>query len=155
MSETKGTGVAALLGEHDFFRGLPNGLLAAAAAGAVEREFRPGEYVLHEGRPAEECFAVLDGKVALEVASSERRLTVQTVGRGELLGWSWLAPPQRWTLDAIAVKTTRVLAINVHALRSHFAAAPAEGFEFLLRLVPVLAGRIQALELQLFEAHVV
>ncbi|HTT16189.1 MAG TPA: cyclic nucleotide-binding domain-containing protein [Thermoplasmata archaeon] len=143
----------ALLAAHDFFRGLPATFLAAAGGAASERAFRAGEFLLREGRPADQCFAILDGKVALEVFSADRRLTVQTVGRGELLGWSWLVSPHRWTLDAIAVKPTRALAIDVAALWSRFTAAPTEGYEFLLRLVPVLAGRIQAMEMQLFEAH--
>lgn len=145
--------VASRLAAHEFFRGLPDGLLAAAAGAARERSYRAGEFLLREGRPADQCFAVLDGKVGLEVFSADRRLTVQTVGRGELLGWSWLVAPRRWTLDAIAVKPTTVIAIDVNALSARFDAAPAEGYEFLRRLVPVLASRIQAMEMQLFEAH--
>ncbi len=146
--------VASRLAAHEFFRGLPEDLLAAAAGAARERSYRAGEFLLREGRPADQCFAVLDGKVGLEVFSADRRLTVQTVGRGELLGWSWLVAPRRWTLDAIAVKPTRAQVFDVAALRKHFAAHPADGYEFLLRLVPVLASRIQAMELQLLEADV-
>jgi CRP/FNR family transcriptional regulator, cyclic AMP receptor protein len=147
-------GVGPLLAEHDFFRGLPDRLLAAADSAGQERSYRAGDYLLREGQPADEFFAVVDGKVALEIFSSERRLTVQTVGRGDVLGWSWLTAPRRWTLDAIAVKPSRAVAVDVGALRAHFASAPADGYDFLLRLVPVLASRIQAMEMQLFEAHV-
>ncbi len=143
------------LAGHAFFKGLPAGLLRAAATTAKERSFRAGEYLLREGRAAGELFAVLDGKVALEVYAADRlRLTVQTVGRGEIVGWSWLTPPHRWTLDAIAVKPTRTIEVEAAALWRHFAADPAEGYAFLLRLVPVLAGRIQAMEQQLVEADV-
>jgi len=147
--------VKAALAAHAFFKGLPEGLLGAATSAARERSYRTGEFLLREGRAADEFFALLDGKVALEMFAADRlRLTVQTVGRGDVIGWSWLAPPHRWTLDAIAVKPTRAIAIDVSALRGHFAAKPADGYEFLLRLVPVLASRIQALEMQLLEADV-
>jgi CRP/FNR family transcriptional regulator, cyclic AMP receptor protein len=147
--------IAGRLGTHAFFKGLPSGLLQAAAASAKARSFRAGEFLLREGRVADEFFAVLDGKVALEVfAADRRRITIQTVGPGEVLGWSWLAPPHRWTLDAIAVKATRAIVIEAPGLWARFAAEPAEGYEFLLRLVPVLAGRIQAMEMQLLEADV-
>jgi CRP/FNR family transcriptional regulator, cyclic AMP receptor protein len=143
------------LGEHAFFRGLPRGLLHAAATTAEARSFRAGEYLLQEGKAAGEMFAVLDGKVALEVyAAGRRRLTVQTVGRGEIVGWSWLTPPHRWTLDAIAVKPTRAIVVEAAALWARFAEVPEDGYVFLRRLVPVLAGRIQAMEQQLVEADV-
>jgi len=147
--------IATAIAGHAFFKGLPEGLIAAAVSGARERTYRAGEFLLREGRAADEFFAILDGKVALEMFAADRlRLTVQTVGRGDVIGWSWLAAPGRWTLDAIAVKPTRAIAIDVAVLRSHFAARPADGYEFLLRLVPVLASRIQAMEMQLLEADV-
>jgi len=143
------------LAAHAFFKGLPQGLLQAAGAGATVHAYRAGEFLLREGRAADELFAVLDGKVALEVfAADRRRITIQTVGPGEVLGWSWLAPPHRWTLDAIAVKSTHAIVVESAALWAHFTAVPSEGYEFLLRLVPVLAGRIQAMEMQLLEADV-
>jgi len=143
------------LSSHAFFKGLPQGLLETASSGAKLRTYRAGEFLLREGRAADEFFAILDGKVALEVfAADRRRITIQTVGSGEVLGWSWLAPPHRWSLDAIAVKTTHAITIEASTLWTRFAAEPSEGYEFLLRLVPVLAGRIQAMEMQLLEADV-
>ena len=143
------------LADHPFFKGLPAGLLHAAAAGAKHRSYRAGEFLLREGRAADEFFAILDGKVALEVfAADRRRITIQTVGPGEVLGWSWLAPPHRWSLDAIAVKATHAITVEASALWARFSAQPSEGYEFLLRLVPVLAGRIQSMEMQLLEADV-
>jgi CRP/FNR family transcriptional regulator, cyclic AMP receptor protein len=147
--------LAEALAGHAFFQGLPAGLLRAVAEAARERSFRAGEFLLREGRAADEMFAVLDGKVALEMFAADRiRLTVQTVGRGEIVGWSWLTPSRRWSLDAIAVKPTRAISIPVAALWARFAQAPADGYEFLLRLVPVLAGRIQGMEMQMLEANV-
>jgi CRP/FNR family transcriptional regulator, cyclic AMP receptor protein len=155
MSAGVSADVGAEIAGHAFFQGLPEGLLRAATAAGRERSYRAGEFLLREGRAADEFFAILDGKVALEMFAADRiRLTVQTVGRGNVIGWSWIAPPHRWTLDAIAVKPTRAIAIDVSALRSHFTAKPVDGYEFLLRLVPVLASRIQALEMQLLEADV-
>lgn len=155
MNPPEGAVVAELLSGHAFFRDLPPTLLGAVAEAARERTFRLGEYLLREGRVADELFAVLDGKVALEMyAADRRRLTVQTVGRGEIVGWSWLTPPHRWTLDAIAVKPTRAIAVPASALRSHFDRSPEDGYAFLLRLVPVLASRIEAMEMQLLEADV-
>jgi len=146
--------IATRLAAHSFFKGLPQALLDAAASGAKLRSYRAGDFLLREGRAADELFVVLDGKVALEVfAADRRRITIQTVGAGEVLGWSWLAAPHRWTLDAIAVKATHAITVPASALWERFAAEPSDGYEFLLRLVPVLAGRIQSMEMQLLEAN--
>jgi CRP/FNR family transcriptional regulator, cyclic AMP receptor protein len=155
MIPPTGTSVSELLAGHAFFQDLPPALLSAVAEAGRERTFRAGEYLLREGRVADELFALLDGKVALEMYAADRlRLTVQTVGRGEIVGWSWLTPPHRWTLDAIAVKPTRAIVVPAAALRARFERSPEDGYAFLLRLVPVLASRIQAMEMQLLEADV-
>jgi CRP/FNR family transcriptional regulator, cyclic AMP receptor protein len=155
MSSEGTATVAARLQAHEFFRGLPPGLVRAAASGAVERTYRAGEFLIREGRTAEEFLAVEHGKVALEIFAADRaRLTVQTLGPGEVLGWSWLLPPHRWTLDAIATKPTGVVAVDAMALRERLAAHPDEGYAFLLRLLPVLAGRLHGLRMQLLEADV-
>ncbi len=155
MSTESPTARIARLGAHEFFRGLPAGLVRVAAGAAVLRSYRVGEFLLREGRDAEEFIAIEQGKVALEVFAADRaRLTVQTVGPGEVLGWSWLLSPHRWTLDAIASKPTQVVAVNATVLRERLAAHPEEGYAFLLRLLPVLAGRLHGLRVQLLEADV-
>ncbi len=155
MTGRPGEALEARLASHPFFQGLSHELLRAAAAHATERTYRQGEFLLREGGPADAFIAVVEGKVALEIFAADRvRLTVQTVGPGEVVGWSWLIPPHRWALDALAVKPTRVLAVDAHALLTRFAERPAEGYEFLRRLLPVVAGRLQAMRVQLLEADV-
>ncbi len=146
--------MARRLAEHPFFRGLSPGLLQDVAGATQDRAYRAGEFLLREGQGADTFLALEDGKVALELFATDRRITVQTLGHGEVLGWSWLTPPHRWTLDAIAVKPTHALAVDAAALRERFTQHPKDGYEFLLRLVPVLAGRLHAMQLQLFEANV-
>ena len=46
----------------------------------------------------------------LEIYTPERGLIViQTLSEGDVLGWSWLAPPYRWSLDAQAIELTRAI----------------------------------------------
>ena len=45
------------------------------------------------------------GRVAIEIPRPQRgAIVVATLGAGEVLGWSWLVPPYRWTFDARAVE---------------------------------------------------
>ena len=137
-----------------FFEGFPESFLSLLSAHAHLRLFEPGGEVVHEGAPADAFFIVLAGKVALEVVLPDRpRRTIQTVGPGEVLGWSWLVPPHRWRLDARAVKSTRLLAIEAEALRRTLSERPVEGYRFLLRLLPVIAQRLENTRLQVLDLH--
>lgn len=140
--------------EHPFLAGLDSGLVRSIAAAAKPRRFEPGEMIVQEGLPAREFFLIEAGKVALEIVTPDRpRLTIQTLGPGEVLGWSWLTPPYLWRHDARALKPTRVHAFEAAALRAILDRDPAGGYQFLLRLLPVVAQRLEHTHLQLLDIH--
>jgi CRP/FNR family transcriptional regulator, cyclic AMP receptor protein len=142
------------LEEHPFFRGMDEAFLGRLRGVAYERSFDTGGLLVREGDPAEEFLLVFSGKVALEVVIPDRpRTTIQTVGPGEVLGWSWLVPPRRWSLDARALKPTRVLGLAATDLQAVLDDRPADGYRFLLRLLPVIAERLENTRLQLMDIH--
>jgi CRP/FNR family transcriptional regulator, cyclic AMP receptor protein len=142
------------LATHPFFQGWDGVLLEQLEPAVVERAYGPGEMLLKEGDPSNRFFLIREGKVALEIALPDRpTVTVQTLGSGEVMGWSWLLPPQGWQLDARAVKATRTLEIPATTLRATLEAHPAEGYRFLLRLLPVIAERLEHTRIQLLDLH--
>ena len=145
---------AAELAAQPFFQGLGGEFLAALLPAVRARTYATEATVAREGDPAEVFCLVLEGKVALEIVPHDQpRLTVLTLGPGEVFGWSWLVPPHRWRSDARAVKPTRVLEIDARALRGALDAHPQDGYRFLLRFVPVLAARLDATRLQVLDVH--
>jgi CRP/FNR family transcriptional regulator, cyclic AMP receptor protein len=141
-------------GDHPFFQGLDPQLAEEADRLATERRFDTGAWIVRDGEPAAWFYLIFHGKVALEVATAEKpHLTIQTVGPGEVLSWSWLVPPYLWRLDARALKPTQVLAIDGVAYREILAAHPEQGFQFLVRLLPIIAKRLENAELQLLDIH--
>jgi len=142
------------VGDHPFFEGLDARLIATADAHAVEREYAAGDVLFREGEVAGAFYLVFEGRVALEVAAADReRLTIQTIGPKDVLGWSWLVPPHRWRFDARAVKATRVLVVDSRALLDAFDARPADGYAFLRRLVPVMGERLEMARIQIVNIH--
>ncbi len=140
--------------DHAFFQGLDPHLVHEAQRLATERQFETGAWIVRDGDPAATFFLVFHGKVALEVATSEKpHLTIQTVGPGEVLGWSWLVPPYLWRLDARALKPTQTLAIDAVAFRKILGARPAEGFQLLEKLLPIVAQRLENTQIQLLDIH--
>lgn len=142
------------LTDHRFFHGADPEFLAMLEQHAYERKYETGELLVREGDPADEFLLVFEGKVALEMLSADRpRTTIQTLGPGEVLGWSWLFAPHRWRLDARALKPTRVLGVGAGHLRATLEERPADGYRFLLRLLPVIAQRLENTRLQLMDIH--
>lgn len=140
--------------DHPFLRGLDPSLIEALSDHAAERDFAPGEFLVRDGEPATGFFLVFEGKVGLEVSAPDRgHLTIQTIGPGEVLGWSWLTPPYRWQLDARALKTVRAVVLDGEVLRRTFDELPEAGYQFLLRLLPVIAQRLENTRIQLLECH--
>jgi CRP/FNR family transcriptional regulator, cyclic AMP receptor protein len=140
--------------DHPFFHGLDERFVQLASSGATERSFEVGEILFQEGDIAGEFWLVFHGKVALEIAAPDRpHLTIQTVGSGDVLGWSWLVPPHRWRFDARAVKATRTLAIDAKVLKDAFEAHPEDGYRFLLRLLPVIGDRLENAWIQVLDIH--
>ncbi|HTT72986.1 MAG TPA: cyclic nucleotide-binding domain-containing protein [Thermoplasmata archaeon] len=140
--------------QHPFLRELPAAFVERIARHARERTYAAGDLILREGDLADRFVLIFAGKVALEVVSPERpRLTIQTVGPGEILGWSWLVAPFRWRFDARAVKATRVLEIEAAPLVRALDDDPRDGYRFLRRLVPVMGERLEMARLQILDVH--
>ncbi len=144
----------AALATHPFLAGLGGEFLGAVAAATRQVDYEPEATIAREGEPAREFCLIVHGKVALELVPHDRpRLTVLTLGPGEVFGWSWLVPPHLWRSDARAVKATRVLAIDGEKLRAALEAHPEDGYRFLCRFVPVLGLRLDATRLQVLDVH--
>lgn len=143
-----------ILAEHPFFQGLsPDDiqLLTGCAANVV---FKAGETIHQEGDAANEFYVIRQGKVALEIYLPERgHIVIQTVGAGEIFGWSWLIPPYQWRFDARAIELTRALALDGKCLRNKFEANPRLGYELLKRVTHVFAERLLTTRLQLLDVY--
>ena len=77
---------------------------------------------------------------------------IDTIGLGELLGWSWLFPPYRWAFGAVAATPVEAFEFDARAVRACCAADPELGHEFTRRLALVVANRLQATRVKLITA---
>jgi CRP-like cAMP-binding protein len=142
------------LARHPFFAGLADSELAELAGCAVRREFPAGSPMTQEGDEARTFFALLHGKVAVQLHVPGRGLvTLQTLPAGEVLGWSWMLPPAKWTFDAHALQKTMVLEFDGAAVLRLCEAEPRLGFRLMTRMAKVMAGRLQAARLQLLDMY--
>lgn len=118
----------------------------------MQTSFKGGEAIFFEGDVANRFYLVLEGSVALESRSRERDpIRIQTVGAGDVLGWSWLFSPYLWHFDAHAIDPVKVLFIYGSRLREHCEDDHDFGYELVKRMAEVMMRRLQATRWQLFE----
>jgi CRP-like cAMP-binding protein len=143
-----------VLSQHAFFKGLKPEYLALIAGCAQNVHFNPGDYLIREGTAADRFFAIRAGQVAVEAyVPSRGGVTLQTLGEGEILGWSWLFPPYEWQFDARARESVRATAFDGACLRSKCDGDPALGYELMKRVARLVSSRLEATRRQLLDVY--
>ena len=143
-----------LLRDHPFLRELEPEYLALLAGCAANVRFREGSFMFREGEPAGQCFLIREGKMALEIAAPGRgSIIVQTLGAGDVTGFSWLLEPHQWEFDGRAVEPVRALALDGTCLRGKCADDPRLGFELTQLFARLAIRRLQATRLRLLDVY--
>ncbi|MEI5525583.1 cyclic nucleotide-binding domain-containing protein [Streptomyces brasiliscabiei] len=94
---------------------LPTGHRDRLLRVAHEVDLPPGTRLFEEGGRADRFWVVRDGRVALDLhVPGHRTPVIETLGVGDLVGWSWLYEPYIWQLGAETV--TRVAAHEFDAV---------------------------------------
>ena len=142
-----------VLGRQEFFAGMDPEYVALIAGCARNVVFADGEFLFREGAPAETFYLVREGAVALEIAAPGRVLTVQSVGAGEMAGFSWLIGPHRWQFDGRAVGRVHAIEMNGGCLRAKCDADPRLGYDLMQRFASLATRRLQATRLQILDVY--
>jgi CRP-like cAMP-binding protein len=144
--------MAMLLEGQGFFAGVPERVASTLGALTSERKAGIDELLFRQGDRADHFYLVRNGLVAIEVYAPGRDpIVVEQVYDGDVVGWSWLVSPYRWSFDARAVEPSSLIDIDAAALRARFADDPALGFEVMRRFIPVMARRLSSARERLVE----
>ena len=143
-----------LLRGHKFFAGLDSEYLTLLSGCASNVVFAADSFLFREGEPAETFYLIREGKVALEIAAPGRgALVVQTLGPGDVAGFSWLFDPHRWEFDGRAVERVLAVQMDGSCLRGKCDADPRLGYELMQRFAGLMTSRLQATRLQLLDVY--
>jgi len=136
--------IAQVLGSSPTFAPLAEASLAQLARCARRVRFADGAPVLAVGGIADAFYLLERGHVTIATGADGGELAIETVGPGDIVGWSWLFPPYRWHLDAVAVGTVDAIAFDAEGIRYAIRTDTAFGVDLLQAIVKVLAERLQA-----------
>jgi len=143
-----------LIAEAPTFAGLTADQLELIAGCASTAHAGAGELLLREGDAAERFYLIRHGLVALEIDAPGRGpLMIQTLGDGEVLGWSWLFAPYRWAMDGRTLSECSLVAFDGTCLRTKCEEDHELGYELMKRFASNVIDRLQATRLQLIDVY--
>jgi len=94
------------------------------------------------------------GRVVLESdAAIDDPVLLETIGAGDLLGWSWIFPPYVWHFTARAIEPTTALFFYGTILREYCEKDHSLGYELFKRMSMVMTKRLQAARKQMLRLH--
>ena len=146
--------VAQFLAEHPFLTWFDRKQVALLTDCALPATFKTGEIIFREGERAERFYLIISGKVALESSAEYGEpVIIETIGAGDLLGWSWMMPPYQWHFTARALEPTNAIFFAAAILRQYCEKDHLLGFELHKRISAVMMKRLQAARKKMIAIH--
>jgi len=140
------------LQSHKVFSELGSDALKVLVDHVEERSVAAGDLLFRQEDAAEQFFILLDGSIEVEVPSiMGPALVVQTLGNDEILGWSWLIPPYKWTFEAKARQDSKVLVFDGKALLQYCEEHNNFGYELMKRFTALMSERLNAARLKMMD----
>ena len=144
----------AAVAAHPFVLGLSEHHIRLLADCAMQTRFAQGHIIFRQGETANRFYLIEQGKVALDSsANNDEPVTIDEIGAGDLLGWSWLFPPYVWHFSARAVEPTSAIFFYGTVLREYCERDQALGFELFKRMSEVMMRRLQSARARLLAAY--
>ncbi|MER5759843.1 cyclic nucleotide-binding domain-containing protein [Streptomyces sp. NPDC002082] len=121
---------------------------------AHEVDFPIGTRLFNQGGHAARFWVLRSGNVGMDVHVPGRQAAVvETVGPGELVGWSWLFPPYTWHFGAETMTPVRTDEFDAAAVRELMDADPALTSEMWQWVGQVLAHRLVSAQIRLLDLY--
>jgi CRP/FNR family cyclic AMP-dependent transcriptional regulator len=153
MTEEAAMTQASIIGAEPFLRGLAPSYLERLAS--MSRHIsRPAQFRLfHEEMPAR-CFWIIDaGQVALDaLVPGVGRVVIERLGRGDVVGLSWLEPPYQFRYGAVTTQPMQAFEFDAAQVRAACHDDPAFGYAVLDRFLGVVDHRLQVTRARLLRA---
>ena len=145
----------ATLAAHPFLYGISRDHLAVLARAASDVTFPAGHRFFADGGHATCFWLVQSGHVTVNVqVPGQGRVPIDTIGMGELTGWSWLFPPFTWAFGAVAASLVEAFEFDARTVRARCASDPALGYEVTWRVAEVLTKRLKSTRSRLITASI-
>lgn len=161
------------LNQFPFFAGISGERLLEIASFSIAQAYTKGETVFQTDEPARNLYALAKGGVELSILFSEEKVTreiryedyistrvelfekpiiIETVGPGEIFGWSALVSPEKMTASAKCTMDSEIVVIPAAGLKTMFSRDTELGYLLTERISSIIAKRLNSRTEKLVEA---
>ncbi len=154
-----------LLRRYPFFAGFSQEQIYDLARVTDEVSVKAGHKFISEGERLYHFYLVLEGTVGITINVPDREfnqsltrqitndlitkdVTVNTIGEGEVFGWSALIPPNLSTANVKALTDCRVLDFNYQALQPIIADDCCFGHQLTMRAAQIIRYRLRDMQIE-------
>ena len=138
------------LREHPLLRDLPARFLSTLLGCVTTRMFQGEDFLFREGEASDRFYLIRTGTVQVECSiEGGEPVPIQTLGAGDILGWSWLLEPRTRHFDARAVDEVRTLSFETARLVEACEQDHEIGFHLLKSFAGLTVHRLRATQMQL------
>jgi CRP-like cAMP-binding protein len=121
---------------------------------AREVSFPEDARIFEAGGTADRFWVIRSGAVSLDQrVTSVQRVTVASLGAGDLLGWSWLFPPYQWDFGAEAFSPVRAYEFDAASVLRLCEEDPDLGLILVRSVAEILAHRLEMTRGKLMEQY--
>jgi CRP-like cAMP-binding protein len=136
---------AEYLATHPFFSGLSDDILKFLFECSETVEIKKGHILFRQDEKAEKFYVVRNGRISIEIpAIMGPTLELQSLGNDQVLGWSWLISPYKWSFQAEAEEDTELLMFDGAAILAHCEQDSRFGYELLKKFAALMSIRLDA-----------
>jgi len=133
------------LSGHGFFTGLDDGSIKFLSDRATKIRIKDGDVLFKQGEKADKFFLLRSGQMAVQVpALMGPMLDIQTLGSDQILGWSWLISPYRWSFQARALGDSELIEFDGSEILAHCEENTKFGYELFKRFAALMSERLDA-----------
>ena len=120
------------------------------------KEYRAGDYIFKEDHEAGNLYAVIEGKVGLEIEkNSSTRIFINEIIHGMTFGFSALVETgeKNYTSSAKALTDIKLYIWQAADLEALFSKNHEMGFVFMKRIAKIIKTRLQIRNIQLLDIY--
>ena len=133
------------LSAHEFFSEFSDDVLKFLCECSSTREIKKGQILFRQGENADKFYVVRNGRISIQMpAIMGPTLEIQTLGKDQVLGWSWLISPYKWNFQTRAEEDSELLKFDGTAILARCEQEPKFGYELLKKFAGLMSVRLNA-----------
>jgi CRP-like cAMP-binding protein len=127
------------------FAGMDYSFIKLLARNGEKVTLKKGEWLFHEKDHADALYIILSGRIDIIIRLGMRDIAppgLTILGKGDVLGWSALVHPQKYTMGAVAIVDCQLVKLAGGPLCALMDEHPEMGFLLMGRLTQILGERL-------------